>query len=99
MNRRDAFTLTELLVLIPTIALVGTLLLASLGDSKQTVQAAACLNNMRQWGLAFGLYSNDYQDFIPNEGGASIPLDQDYNLSAWFNVLPHYINQTALKDL
>jgi len=100
MKRRNAFTLTELLVVIPVIALVGTLLLASLGDSKQTVQAAACLNNMRQWGLALGLYSNDYQDLMPYEGDSQgAEIDQSFNLTAWYNVLPPYMNQTPLKNL
>ena len=75
MKRRDAFTMTEMLVLIPVLALVGTLLLASLGDAKQTVQAAACLSNMRQWGLAMGMYCDDYHDYMPYEGSSASPID------------------------
>ena len=99
MKRRDAFTLTELLVLVPVIAMLGALLLASLGDAKQTVQAAACLSNMRQWGLAMGMYCDDYHDYMPYEGANTSPIDTGFNLGAWFNILPHYINQTPLKDL
>jgi general secretion pathway protein G len=60
--------MTELLVLVPIISLLGALLLPSLDDAKQTLQAAACLSNMRQWGLAFGLYCNDWNDYMPYEG-------------------------------
>ena len=98
MKRRDAFTLTELLVLIPIIAMLGGLLFASLDSSKQTLQAAQCLSNMRQWGLAIGMYCNDYHDYMPYEGGIN-PIDGGFSLGAWYNVLPHYINQTSLKDL
>src|ERR1039457_5688686 len=98
MKRRDAFTLTELLVLLPIITILGTLLFASLDSSKQTLQAAQCLSNMRQWGLAIGMYCNDYHDYMPYEGGIN-PIDGGFNLGAWYNVLPHYINQTSLKDL
>ena len=98
LKRRDAFTLTELLVLLPIMAMVGALLLASLDSSKQTLQAAQCLSNMRQWGLAMGMYANDYHDYMPYEGTSS-GIDAGFNLGAWFNVLPRYMNQTALKDL
>ncbi len=99
LKQRDAFTLTELLVLLPVVAMVGTLLFASLDSSKQTLQAAQCLSNMRQWGLAMGMYANDYHDYIPYEGG-SPPIDGVFNsASAWYNILPHYIGQPALKDL
>jgi prepilin-type processing-associated H-X9-DG protein len=100
LKRRDAFTLTELLVLVPIVAMLGALLLASLGDAKQTLQAAQCLSNMRQWGLAMGMYCNDYHDYIPYEGtGCGSDISTVFNLVAWFNVLPHYMNQTPLKDL
>jgi prepilin-type processing-associated H-X9-DG protein len=99
MKRRDAFTLTELLVLLPIAALLGGLLLASLDSSKQTLQAAQCLSNMRQWGLAMGMYCNDYHDYMPYEGASVGGIDSGFNLVAWYNVLPHYINQTPLKDL
>ena len=99
MKNRYAFTFTEMLVL----ASIGFLLigaaLPSLDGAKQKLQASQCLSNMRQWGLAMGMYCNDYHDYMPDEGDAGIPLDTDFNLHAWFNVLPHYINQTPLKDL
>jgi len=98
MRRREGFTLTELLVLMPVAALLGTLLFASLDDAKQKLQASQCLNNMRQWGLAIGMYCNDYNDYMPYEG-TSVGIDAGPNLAAWFNVLPHYINQTPMKDL
>jgi prepilin-type processing-associated H-X9-DG protein len=98
MKQRDAFTLTELLVLVPIIGLVGAVLFASLDSDKQTLQAAQCLSNMRQWGLAMGMYCNDWHDYMPYEGSAN-GVDDNLDLSAWFNVLPHYINQTPLKDL
>jgi len=98
MKRHDAFTLTELLVLVPIIGLVGAVLFASLDSDKQTLQAAQCLSNMRQWGLAMGMYCNDNHDYIPYEGSAN-GVDDSIDLSAWFNVLPRYMNQPRLEDL
>jgi len=45
---KRAFTLTELLVVAPVAALLATMLFAVSNDAKQQLQAAACLNNMRQ---------------------------------------------------
>ena len=98
MKRHDAFTLTELLVLVPIIAMLGGLLFASLDSDKQTLQAAQCLSNMRQWGMAFGMYANDYNDYVPYEGSGG-DISVSYNLPAWYNILGHYINQPRLVDL
>ena len=98
MKRCDAFTLTELLVLVPIISLVGAVLFASLNSDKQTLQAAQCLSNMRQWGMAFGMYANDYNDYVPYEGSSG-DISLSFNLLAWYNILGHYINQPRLVDL
>jgi len=73
MKSRNAFTLTELLVLIAAGALVGSVLLASLGDAKEKVQAAACLSNLREIGMAISMYANDNNDTYPfgYKGGAA----------------------------
>ena len=100
MKRRDAFSLTELLVLLPVIAMLGALLLAPLDSAKQTLQGAQCLSNLRQWGLALALYANDNQDYTPYGGsGNGYPINTPPNDGAWFNVIPHYINQPSLRDL
>jgi prepilin-type processing-associated H-X9-DG protein len=99
MKRHDAFTLTELLALAPITAMLGGLVLATLSGAQQTFQGAACLSNLRQWGLAFAMYANDYNNYVVNEGGETVPLDQDYNINAWFNVLPSYIGNPPLTNL
>jgi prepilin-type processing-associated H-X9-DG protein len=99
MKNRAAFTLTEMLVLASVGFLLVGAVLPSLDDAKQKLQASQCLSNMRQWGLAFAMYCNDHHDYIPYNGNANIPIDADVNLTAWFNVLPRYMNQTPLKDL
>src|SRR5713226_8794215 len=93
---KRAFTLTEFLVLIPVAALLATMLLAVSNDAKQQLQAAACLNNMRQWGFGFMMYANDY---FPYDGNASSGLCIAGSPYAWYNVVPQYIGQRTLCQL
>jgi len=94
-----AFTLTELLVVVPVAALLATMLFAVSHDAKQQLQAASCLNNMRQWGLGFMLYANDYRDYFPYDGDYNLPPCDNGNTQAWFNVVPPYIGQQRLCAL
>ncbi len=101
MNHKSkhAFTLTELLVLVPVAVLLGTMLLAVSNDATQQLKAAACLNNMRQWGLGFMLYADDYNDYFPYDGYANNSPCISINTNAWFNVVPRYIGQQSLCQL
>jgi len=48
--------------------------------------------------LAFGLYCDDYNDYVPYTG-MSWGIDAGYNLGAWYNILSPYLKQPRLADL
>lgn len=70
-----AFTLIELLVVISVVAILAALLLAALPtNSEPKAIRIHCVNNLKQVGLAFRLWSDDGGDKFPtaystNQGG------------------------------
>ena len=60
MGLRKAFTLIELLVVIAIIALLMSILMPALQRVKSQARSVACLSKLKQWGLFFAMYAEDY---------------------------------------
>ena len=79
---RGAFTLIELLVVIAIIAILASLLLPSLARAKAKGKQAACKSNLRQVGLAFHMYADDHEGWLPTTThGAGTNASWIYQLS------------------
>ena len=65
VDRRRAFTLVELLVVVGVIALLIAMLLPVLSRARRAANNAACLSNLRQVHQSFHLYALDHRDAVP----------------------------------
>jgi prepilin-type N-terminal cleavage/methylation domain-containing protein len=94
--RSAAFTLIELLVVVAIIGVLVALLLPAVQSAREAARRSQCLNNQKQFGLAFHQYHDTFQVF-PLQG---MPL---WNANGgrtwgWGAVLLPFIEQKALHD-
>jgi type II secretory pathway pseudopilin PulG len=64
-ERERAFTLTDLLVVMATLAILAALILPALAKSGDNGMRTVCLNNLRQMGMALNMYAGENQDTMP----------------------------------
>jgi prepilin-type processing-associated H-X9-DG protein/prepilin-type N-terminal cleavage/methylation domain-containing protein len=60
-----AFTLVELLVVIGIIAALVALLLPALNRARQQADTIKCASHLRQIGIGFQMYRNNWNNFLP----------------------------------
>ncbi|MFA5393344.1 MAG: DUF1559 domain-containing protein [Candidatus Ratteibacteria bacterium] len=94
---RSAFTLIELLVTIAIIGILAALLLPVLGSARERAKQTVCASNLKQIGMAFYMYLNDYDGFFPCAGDpiSSSPAYWLWMGRGWKSFVAPYIGSSV----
>lgn len=102
VTRKRGFTLIELLVVIAIIAILAAILFPVFARAREKARQTACLSNMKQLGLGFMMYSQDYDETFPGirfgDGpGQSWPWAVWQGSIDWMGVFTHAV-QPYIKN-
>jgi prepilin-type N-terminal cleavage/methylation domain-containing protein len=65
-RRTQGFTLIELLVVIAIIAILAAILFPVFARARENARRTSCASNLKQLGLGFMQYSQDYDEALPD---------------------------------
>jgi prepilin-type N-terminal cleavage/methylation domain-containing protein/prepilin-type processing-associated H-X9-DG protein len=102
----SAFTLIELLVVIAIIAILAAILFPVFAQAREKARQATCVSNLKQIGLAWLMYAQDYDETIPpfrpyQNGTRFYSWEGSTDGTTWNNadgLLQPYMKNTAIAD-
>jgi prepilin-type N-terminal cleavage/methylation domain-containing protein/prepilin-type processing-associated H-X9-DG protein len=65
LRSSQGFTLIEILIVVAIIALLAAILFPAFARARDKARQAACASNLKQLGMAFVQYTQDYDEYYP----------------------------------
>jgi len=86
MSSKRGFTLIELLVVVAIISILAAILFPVFARARENARRAGCMSNLKQMGLGFMMYVQDYDETYPkNSYGSDEKLPCPGNTSSSCN--------------
>jgi prepilin-type N-terminal cleavage/methylation domain-containing protein len=98
-EKKRAFTLVEMLVVIAIIAVLAALLLPALTRGKQRAQRIQCIGNLKEMGTAFQMFAHDHQGKFPMQTPQAEGGSQEYVTAGSFIPGPFFFSYRHLQAL
>ena len=98
-RERHGFTLIELLVVIAIIAILAAILFPVFAKARAKARQTACMSNLKQLGLGFEMYAQDFDEFLPiwGYGDTSEPENGPaQGFFSWDTVIQPYLKNQAI---
>src|SRR5437660_5346619 len=88
-RERRGFTLIELLVVIAIIAILAAILFPVFAQAREKARQASCMSNLKQFGVATQMYTQDYDETLFPHMTTTIP-------ERWPPRTQTYVKNTAI---
>ncbi|MFP4250920.1 MAG: DUF1559 domain-containing protein [Armatimonadota bacterium] len=104
IKSRRGFTLIELLVVIAIIAILAAILFPVFARAREKARQTSCLSNLKQLGLGFMMYAQDYDEILPavradHKDSFLYPDGQQMqNRGPWYITVYPYVNNIQVYD-